>query len=296
MTRSRRTRVGVVGAGRMGLPIIARLVRAGYSVTAADHDPRSAARARLAGARTLPVSMVATTRDVLPGPQECRHALLDEHALDALSPGSTWIDLTSNTPDAAAPVRARAYARHLSVLDAPMGGGPDDARAGRLQLYVGGAAAELTRHRPLLATFADPGRIDHVGAHGSGYLAKLLANVMWCGQALLTTEALLLADKVGVEPRRLRAAWTNGAARSAFLDHDALAFLDGDRMPVFGLDRLCAQIATVNALFEAHDVPSDLSRLVQAIHERALRLYGPVDGELLGCAYLQRQATHRPDE
>jgi 3-hydroxyisobutyrate dehydrogenase len=75
-----------------------------------------------------------------------------------------------------------------------------------LQLFVGGASALVDRCRPLLEVLADPQRITHVGGNGSGYLAKLLVNLLWFGQAVATAEALLLASASGIDLDVLRQA------------------------------------------------------------------------------------------
>jgi 3-hydroxyisobutyrate dehydrogenase len=61
-------------------------------------------------------------------------------------------------------------------------------------------------------------------------------------------------------------------------------------MTSFGLDRCCEELANVTAQARAHDVPFELSNLVERIHRRALSRYGPVDGELLAVALLEEEA------
>lgn len=75
-----------------------------------------------------------------------------------------------------------------------------------LQLFVGGDSALLDRCRPVLEVIADPQRITHAGGNGSGYLTKLLVNLLWFGQAVATGEALLLAGHPGL-------TWTSCARR-----------------------------------------------------------------------------------
>ena len=178
-------------------------------------------------------------------------------------------------------------------LEAPAGGGVPEARAGKLQLFVGGDAALVERHRPLLEVLADPQRITHVGGHGSGYLTKLLVNLLWFGQAIATAEALLLARRSGIDLDVLRRAVTDSAASSAFIRDDLGVLLAGDYMTDFGLDRCCEELTTVTALGREHDVPFELSALVERTHQRALTRYGPADGELLAVALLEEQAGIR---
>ncbi len=214
-------------------------------------------------------------------------------ALAALPATATWIDMTSNSPAAGRALLAAARARGIGVLEAPVGGGVPEARDGTLQLFVGGDIALVERHRRLLEVLADPQRIAHVGGHGAGYLTKLLVNLLWFGQAVATAEALLLARRAGIDLDMLRQVLTSSAASSAFISRDLGALLAGDYLTSFGLDRCCEELAAVTALARDHDVPFQLSALVEEIYQRALTRYGPADGELLAVALLEEQAGIR---
>src|SRR5579859_902162 len=174
----------------MGMPMCAALASAGHDVIATDkcRARKDAVLACGAAWRDAP-GQAAASADVLitmlPGPDEVRVAMVGAGgALDALAAGTTWIDMSTNSPTAARPIRERAIRRGVAVLEAPVGGGVEAAREGRLQLFVGGDASLLDEHRPLLETLGDPDRILHVGGHGAGYTVKLLVNLLWLGQAV----------------------------------------------------------------------------------------------------------------
>jgi 3-hydroxyisobutyrate dehydrogenase len=289
-------RVGFVGIGRMGGPMCANLVRAGYPVLANDLRAAGEAVARACGASWSPTTAdVARNADVLitmlPGPQEVREAMLETgRAIDAMPAGTTWIDMTSNSPIAAGPIRERALARGLQVLEAPVGGGVRAAREGTLKLFVGGDTKVLERCRPLLQVLGDPARIVHVGGPGTGYTAKLLVNLLWFGQAVATAEALLLGQSAGIDLGTLRRALADSAAGSDFIDRDLDALLAGDYLTSFGLDRVCEELTTTTALAREHQVPFELSTLVERTYRRALARFGAVDGELLAVALLEEEA------
>src|SRR5947207_2836362 len=218
--------IGFVGLGRMGLPICAALAGAGYRVTATDERPGAQADAVACRAawRDTPAQAAAAADaliTVLPGSCEVQAVMLGEAgALEAMAAGTTWIDMTSSSPSAVRPVRERAIAAGVQVLEAPVGGGVQAARDGRLQLFVGGAAGVLERHRALLEVLGDPERIVHVGGHGTGYTAKLLVNLLWFGQAIATAEALLLGQRTGIDPQVLKQTLGGSSAASTFLSRD----------------------------------------------------------------------------
>jgi hypothetical protein len=84
-----------------------------------------------------------------------------------------------------------------------------------------------------------------------------------------------------------------GGASSAFISRDLGALLAGDYLTSFGLDRCCEELAAVTALGREHDVPFELSALVEQMYQRALSRYGPADGELLAVALLEEAAGVR---
>lgn len=119
--------VGVVGVGRMGLPICARLAQQGFLVVATDVRPDARAGVIAAGGHWADsvagvAADVEVVISVLPGPAEV--AAICEQLIAALSPGSTWIDMSTATPPIAREISRLASARNVRTLDAPVGGGP----------------------------------------------------------------------------------------------------------------------------------------------------------------------------
>jgi 3-hydroxyisobutyrate dehydrogenase len=155
--------IAFVGLGRMGAPMCAALVRAGYTVAATDKRAEREPVAIACGAswRATPAqaaSAAGVLISMLPGAREVRAAMLGETgALTSLAAGTAWIDMTSNSPVAVRPVRERAMKQGVEVLEAPVGGGIAAAREGSLQLFVGGEASVVERHRAVLEALGDPG-------------------------------------------------------------------------------------------------------------------------------------------
>lgn len=283
--------IGFVGLGRMGMAMCARLAGSGRRVTATDARVQLAGQAVAAGARWAPSARAASDgADVvitmLPGPPEVCSVIDD--VCGGLAVGATWIDMSTASPGVARLVGAAAGPRGVRVLDAPVGGGPDVARRGRLLTFVGADAADLQAQRDLLALLAD--RIVHVGPPGSGYTVKLLVNLLWFGQALATAEALSIADRAGLDLRTVLAAVGESAAGSRFMSEGAQALLDGDDLTSFSLARCCEELASVLSLGAELEVPLELAGLVSDVHQRALAHYGDVNGELLGARLIAERA------
>ena len=106
---------------------------------------------------------------MLPGSREVREVMAGSDGVLAVMPSTAvWVDMTSSSPAAGRELAAAAQARRVGVLDTPVGGGIPAARAGTLQVFVGGDAAVLDRCRPVLEALADPQRIIASAATAPG--------------------------------------------------------------------------------------------------------------------------------
>ncbi|MFI5695295.1 NAD(P)-dependent oxidoreductase [Kribbella sp. NPDC051586] len=280
--------IALVGAGRIGLPVARQLVAAEQSVRVHDVRAEVEHQVRAFGAtwgEPLPETDLLLT--VLPGSPELRAAMLGESGLlNRLRPGTVWLDLTSASPALAAELAPAAAHHHIDYLETPVGGGPDAAEAGELTLYAAGELPTFDRLQPILRVFAK--QMHYTGPHGSGYLTKLLVNLLWFNQVVAFGEVLMLGRSGGLEPARLRQILREGPAASAFLEDVVPRMLAGDQLATFGLDRIVEELESLQDFARLHDVPAGLTALVSAVHRDALTRFGPVDGELLAVIHLEQ--------
>ena len=268
--------VGILGLGRMGSRVAAGLVAAGYEVRGWDPVVTSSF------SRDDVVASADVLVTVLPGSAEVG---LLEPVLASLRPGALWLDLTSSDPTVVEGIVSRTG---VLALGAPMGGGPDAADARTLRFFAGGGSEALERALPLLQSL---GTVDHIGlAVGAGYTAKLLANLLWFGQVVAVTEALLLGQSLGLDPASLRATLASSAGGSVFLDDYAESLLAGDYLETFGIDRVVEELDILVRLAAERRVPFELSELVARTHREALERFGAVDGELLAAKLIEERA------
>jgi 3-hydroxyisobutyrate dehydrogenase len=286
--------VGVVGVGRIGAPLVGRLVAAGHDVVATDVRPERRREVEQAGARWMSdADEVAghggVLLTVLPGVPELRDLVVGPGGLlSRLPAGVVWVDLTSASFEFGQECAPAALARGVSYLDAPIGGGVPAVRDGVATLYVGGDGAVVETALPVLHAFATT--VHHVGGAGAGYLTKLLVNLLWFGHATLTTEVLLLARRHGQAPDRMRELLLGGAGSSAFIVEHLPALLAGDYLADFGLSRCVEELDSVERTAEQARVPHPVTSVVADVHRRALAHFGPVDGELMASAWLEQRA------
>ena len=212
-------RVGVIGLGRMGLPMARHLLDAGFEVAGFDLDPaRGALLAEGGGIAAASAREVASYSQavlvmVADDAQVKAVTLEPVGALTGLGPGGVVIIASTVKPSTCRDVAAAAASRGVGVLDAPVAKGQRSAEAGDLTVFVSGEPALFQRCQPILRAFGQ--EIIHIDTQvGAAQVAKLANNlILWAGVAGVH-EALALAERLGVSPARLRSALRHGSADS----------------------------------------------------------------------------------
>ncbi|MDO3646919.1 NAD(P)-dependent oxidoreductase [Nocardia mangyaensis] len=213
-------RIGFIGAGRMGAPMVRRLVGAGHEVRALGRSGEARRRVTELGAE--PVSFTAAVGTGAAAVVVCvftddqvRAACLDTPLLASMPGGSVLIVHTTGSPRTAEDLATQAATRDIRVVDAPVSGGPPDIEAGTLTLFVGGTEDAVARARPVLDCYGGP--VLPVGPVGSGQRVKLVNNALFAAQLGLITEAVRLATRLGIDEATLLSALqhASGASRAA---------------------------------------------------------------------------------
>ena len=223
-------RIALLGVGLMGLPVGKRLLGAGHAVhafnrTTAKAERLAASGAAVAGDAASAVGDADTVLILLHDGPAVEGVLFQPDTLAALRPRTLVIDMSSIRPAEARDHGARLRALGVDYLDAPVSGGTVAAEEGRLSIMAGGEAAAYERARPI---FEALGRPTHVGATGAGQLAKL-ANQMIVGATIgIVAEALVLAERAGADPARVRQAIRGGFAESRILELHGQRMVDRD--------------------------------------------------------------------
>jgi 3-hydroxyisobutyrate dehydrogenase-like beta-hydroxyacid dehydrogenase len=212
-------KVGFIGAGRMGRPMVVRLVEAGHDVSALGSTTDKRRELEKLGASAVnEVAQAAAQADVVVicvfTDEQVRQACLDSALLPAMPSGSALVVHTTTSPKTIEAIATRAHA--VDVVDAPVSGGPHDIAAGKLTLFVGGADDTVSRLRPVLGCYGDP--ILHVGPCGAGQKVKLVNNALFAGHIGLLAESIRLGERLGVPESTLLTALPHGSATSRVLN------------------------------------------------------------------------------
>jgi 3-hydroxyisobutyrate dehydrogenase len=235
--------VGVIGAGRMGQPIIAHLARKGFRVHVYDIDNAKRASIEARGAQwAADVPTLAGASEVVlvcVGYDEELRALFP-HLAPAARQGAIVAVLSTVHPTTVQDL-ARAYAeRGITVVDATMCRGGRAADEGTLLCFVGGDAATVERLRPVLAAFASD--IVPTGAVGSAQVAKAANNLILWACLVADHEALALASRYGLDVDALREALgISSAANDALAKWgtQTMAWAEDDMAIVADMAREC---------------------------------------------------------
>jgi 3-hydroxyisobutyrate dehydrogenase-like beta-hydroxyacid dehydrogenase len=266
-------RIGVIGAGRMGRPIIDRLVAAGYEPTVLTRRPAARAAAEAAGLRCADTPR-ETVRDaqvvitVVFDDKQLRAAALGQAGLIAAMPADgILVQHTTCDPATVTLLAETAAKRGIRVLDAALSGNPRDVAAGQLTLWVGGDEKALADVRPLLDSYASP--VMFAGPVGNGQRIKLINNALFVAQVGLAVDAVRLAGSIGISEEQILAAVAHGSGASRALG--SVAWI--------GANAVGTRLGEL--------MSKDVS-VVRAVAERAGADLGLL-GQVLGSAVVERQ-------
>ncbi|HEX4252004.1 MAG TPA: NAD(P)-dependent oxidoreductase [Pseudonocardia sp.] len=254
------TGVGFVGLGRMGDPMVRRLVAGGVQVRA--HDAAPVAVKALDGL-VAPAESAAAAADgaavvilMLPD-SDVVEAVLDGGLLAALAPGTLLVDMGSSEPLRTRALAERVGAHGATLVDAPVSGGVTGARAGTLAIMVGGPAEAVAGLAPLFELL---GRPHHVGEVGAGHALKALNNLMSAAHLLASSEAILAGERFGLDPTVMLDVVNGSSGRSGSTQQKWPKFIVPETYDSgFSAGLMVKDIRIALRLTEATGVPSALA-------------------------------------
>ncbi len=267
-------RIGFVGLGMMGAPMVQRLVGAGYEVFVADADPaRIGELTRHLKAGELQPEIISSLDaliTMLPNSGIVESVLLDaSHGFASrLRPGAVVIDMSSSEPARSALLGMKLDGMGLSYLDAPVSGGVRRARDGTLAILVGGRSEVLERCRELLKAMGTS--LLHIGAAGSGHAAKALNNYVSAAGILATVEALHVAARFGVAPEVMTDVLNASSGKSNTSENKVKQFmLNGSFASGFALQLMNKDLKIAIALAREMGYPMRLGETTVEVWNEA---------------------------
>ena len=197
---SESVRSGMIGLGNMGGRIARRIHGAGLDVTGYDVDPGQAGASGVPTAGSV-AELVGAARVVflsLPDSRVVEAVVYGEDGiLGACEQGQIVVDLSTSAPSSTVTIHGDLAERGVELVDAGISGGAAAAEQGSLTIMAGGSEQALDAARPFLKTFSS--RVYHMGAPGSGHVAKLLNNFLNGISLAATAEVMVAARKAGLD-------------------------------------------------------------------------------------------------
>ena len=230
-------RIGFIGPGIMGKPMMHNLQHAGFSLSVyarrqAQLDELGLANVQayktpseLASTADIIISCVSDSSDVeevLAGPSGVIHGI---------KPGALVIDMSTISAEVTKRLANQFEAKQASLLDAPVSGGEVGAINGTLSIMVGGSTTDFTRAQAVFAAMGS--NIVHIGDSGAGQIAKACNQILAAQTMNAVAEAYLLAQSADVDPAKVREALLGGFAYSRVLELHGQRMLEQNYQPGF---------------------------------------------------------------
>jgi 3-hydroxyisobutyrate dehydrogenase len=217
-----KTVVGLIGAGRMGQPMIGHLARKGYEVLVFDADPAKRAVALDRGGKwAQSAAEIAHGAEVIlvcvGFDREVRELIGATGALAVSRAGTVIAILSTIHPRTVKELAAELASRQVHVVDATVCRGGWAADDGTLLSFVGGTAAEVARLTPVLRAFSSD--VVHTGPVGTAQVAKAVNNLILWACLVADHEGLALAQRYGVDVEALRRALLTSSASNHALEN-----------------------------------------------------------------------------
>ncbi len=256
MTAHEPRRVSVVGTGRMGGAMAARVAIAGHELTVWNRTRSTAESVALECGGD--VTVMDTARDAARGADVVIVSLADDAAARAtyggddglvagLGPGTVVADTSTVAPETIRALEDEVRATGAVLVDTPVSGSVSSVEGGTILVMAGGRADDVELARPALESFAQ--RVILLGPLGSGATMKLAVNAMVFGLNQTLAEALVLAEKAGVPRELAYEVIANSAVGAPFVAYKRAAHEHPESAPVaFALDLVAKDLDLAAAL------------------------------------------------
>ena len=259
--------IGFIGLGIMGKPMARNLIQAGYELTIYDIVGEAVEELAIAGATAVSSSqeVAAATGKVitmLPDSADSDRAILGPGGvLEGARPGAIIIDMSSIAPSMSQKIAAECSKKSVEFLDAPVSGGEPGAINAALAIMVGGKQEVFDQCSDLLKVMGS--NVVLTGDVGAGNITKLANQIIVAANIEALSEALVLAQKGGVDPERVFNAIRGGLAGSAVMEAKGPMMLERNFRAGFRIRLHQKDLRNVLQTAQELNVPLPVTALVQ---------------------------------
>ncbi len=232
---SKKKKIGFIGLGVMGKPMSMNLIKAGYSIKVFDINLNAVNDLVSAGAQKgeSPCQVAEECEVIitmLPNSPQVEEVITGKNGvLEGAKPGSVIIDMSSISPLTAKKVSEAALAKGVEMIDAPVSGGEPKAKDGTLSIMAGGKEVVFESVKDILLSMGASAVL--IGEIGSGNICKLANQIMVALHLAAMSEALVFAEKAGVDAEKVFRAIRGGLAGSTVFDAKVPLILERNFKP-----------------------------------------------------------------
>ncbi len=263
----------------MGYPMAGFLSRSGHDVVVYNRTPAKAEAWCDEYTGSVALTPFEAARDVdvvfccVGNDDDVREVLIGERgALQGLSAGAVVVDHTTASAELARELYTDCKARAIDFLDAPLSGGQAGAENGKLTIMVGGDQAVFDRVSPLMDCYAKA--ITLIGPAGSGQLAKMVNQICIAGVVQGIAEGLHFAKRAGLDPAKVIASISKGAAQSWQMENRWETMIKGEFEFGFAVDWMRKDLGMTLAEAERIGAKLEMAKLVDAYYGEVQALGG----------------------
>lgn len=273
-------KIGFIGLGIMGKPMVRNLLKAGHELVVFDVVKENVDISVKDGARAAASSKAVaeecdTIITMLPNSPHVKTVVMGENGvLEGAKAGTILIDMSSIAPLASQEIEKACAAKGVKMIDAPVSGGEPKAIDGSLSIMVGGDKAVFEKVKDILLKMG--ASAVYCGSIGAGNTTKLANQVVVAANIAAVAEAFTLAKKAGVDPQLVFEAIKGGLAGSTVMNAKGPMMIEGNFKPGFKIDLHIKDLN--NALDTGHGVGSPLP-LTAMIMEMMQTLHADGNGQ-----------------
>ena len=259
-------KIGFIGLGIMGKPMVRNLLKAGHEVWVNNRSKAPMEELAKDGAHAVSRQELAENAEIiitmLPNGPQVKEVMLGD-VVSYMHAGQIFIDCSSISPVVSKEIAAVLAEKGVEMLDAPVSGGEPKAIDGTLSFMVGGEEEVFNTFKPVLLAMGSSA--VRCGGIGAGNTTKLANQIIVAANIQAVAEALTLAQKAGVDPGLVFQAIKGGLAGSTVMNAKAPMMIEGNDKPGFKIDLHIKDLN--NALDCAHTVgaPVPMTAEVQEI-------------------------------
>ncbi|WP_420413625.1 NAD(P)-dependent oxidoreductase [Roseibium sp.] len=271
--------VGFIGLGNVGGKLAGSILRNGFELTVLDLDENLMAKFVSNGAkRGESPRQLAETCDVvitcLPSPAACAAVVEGpDGILEGIGPGTVWAEMSTTDASEVKRLAGLAIAKGGEAIECPVSGGCHRAATGNISIFAGCSRETFEKALPFLTVLGR--RVLHTGEIGSASVLKVVTNYLATANLVSVCEALTTCKAAGMDLNTAYEAIKISSGTSFVHETEGQVILNGSRDISFTMDLVAKDIGLFQAIAETHEVPLELSPLLNKIFADGIERYGP---------------------